>query len=583
VRVWLALLGTLPLLAVGSGATASPSAPPQNGLIAVQGSEGISIIDPRTDTVSLVPRSLELADPAWSPDGSLLAVTVFEMDRFDVYTMKPDGGDRTLVLRNASQPSWSPDGKRLVVLREACAGGLTCDADGNYAAVVDVDGSDARPITNEGSFTSPEWSPDGDWIALIGPNGVMTAAPEGDDGPSLVAAGEAFSLSWSPDSSRLAFDSFRESKSESRHVVVVLDLASEKETVLSGEQQGAQAPEWSPEGDQIAFLSMRLRAAHPSTSATSHCGGEPYETHLWSMRADGTKAHQLAEAELYGRPSWGRASEALSEPAPMADQQPAPASLAQQKPTRASDVPTPSSDPPSKPAPTSRPTPAPIEKTDLPPAAKGLIAVRGSNAIYLVDADSAATSKVPHTAAMIAPSWSPDESLLAVERVEKDGSSSIYTISPNGSHPQLVLPNASSPSWSAAGDRIFAARNECTAACEPEDDDANVLYAVNLDGSNVQRVDFEEADVWDGRELAWPTDGSAIHFFDEESLSGAGSFDSSAATWSPDGAQLVFVGSTGPTDEADTGKTGLWIVSADGGRPNLLLSGASGRPSWVSS
>jgi Tol biopolymer transport system component len=184
---------------------------------------------------------------------------------------------------------------------------------------------------------------------------------------------------------------------------------------------------------------------------------------------------------------------------------------------------------------------------------------------------------------MSAPAWSPDSRLLAVEKLEKGGGTSIYTIWPNGSHPRLVLPNASSPSWSAEGDRIFAVRNECTAACEPEDDDANVLYAASLDGSNVQRVDFEEADVYDGRELAWPTDGSAIHFFDEESLSGAGSFDSSAATWSPDGAQLLFVGSTGPTDEADTGKTGLWIVSADGGRPDLLLSGASGRPSWVSS
>ena len=145
------------------------------------------------------------------------------------------------------------------------------------------------------------------------------------------------------------------------------------------------------------------------------------------------------------------------------------------------------------------------------------------------------------------------------------------------------MPNASLPSWSAEGDRIFAVRSECTTACDPEDDDANVLYAVNLDGSDVQRVDFEEADVYNGRELAWPTDGSAIHFFDEESLTGPGSFDSSAAIWSPDGTQLVFAGSAGPTEEAGARKTGLWIVSADGGRPHLLLSGASGRPSWVSS
>ena len=184
---------------------------------------------------------------------------------------------------------------------------------------------------------------------------------------------------------------------------------------------------------------------------------------------------------------------------------------------------------------------------------------------------------------MSAPAWSPDERVLAVEKAEKGGGTSIYTIRPDGTDPQLVLPNASLPSWSAKGDQIFAVRSDCTTACDPEDDAANVLYAVNLDGSNVQRVDFQEADVYDGRALAWPTDGSAIHFFDEESLTGPGSFDSSAAIWSPDGAQLVFAGNAGPTDEAGARTTGLWIVSADGGRPRLLLSGASGRPSWVSS
>jgi len=225
----------------------------------------------------------------------------------------------------------------------------------------------------------------------------------------------------------------------------------------------------------------------------------------------------------------------------------------------------------------------PAKEAKATTPATGAIAVRGEDGIYLVDPDTAKAHKVPGTAEMSAPAWSTDARLLAVEKAEKGGETSIYTIWPNGSHPQLVLPNASSPSWSAEGDRIFAVRSECTTPCEPEDDDANVVYAVNLDGSSVQRVDFEEADVYDGRELAWPTDGSAIHFFDEESLTGPGSFDSSAAVWSPDGARLVFTGSAGPTEEAGAGKTGLWIVSADGGRPDLLLSSVSGRPSWVSS
>jgi Tol biopolymer transport system component len=235
---------------------------------------------------------------------------------------------------------------------------------------------------------------------------------------------------------------------------------------------------------------------------------------------------------------------------------------------------------------TSKPAPAPVAKTtEVPSTTKGLIAVRGSTAIFLVNPDTAAADKVPGTAAMIAPAWSPDNSLLAVERVAKEGGSSIYTIRPDGTKAQLVLENASAPSWSSAGDRLFVLRNECSTPCEPEDDEANVLYSVRLDGSDLQRVDAEETDAYDTRELAWRTDGSPISFFEDESVSSAGSFDTSAAEWSPDESRIAFIGALGPSDEeasADNITAGLWIVSADGGTPQLLLEGASGRPSWPS-
>jgi Tol biopolymer transport system component len=235
---------------------------------------------------------------------------------------------------------------------------------------------------------------------------------------------------------------------------------------------------------------------------------------------------------------------------------------------------------------TSEPAPAPVaETTQSPSSSKGRIAVRSSNGIYLVDPDNAAAQKVPGTAAMIAPAWSPDDSLLAVEQVEKAGSSSIYTIRPDGTHPQLVLENASAPSWSPAGDRIFAVRNECSTPCEPEDDEANVLYSVRPDGSDLQRVDEAETDAYETRELAWRTDGSPISFFDDGSANAPGTFDTSAAEWSPDESRIAFIGALGPTDEeasADTVTAGLWIVSVDGGTPQLLLEAASGRPSWPS-
>ena len=577
------MLGTLPLLAVGSGATASNSAPPRNGLIAVQGGEGIYIVDPRTETARVVPKSENLTDPAWSPDGTTLAVTAWGADGFDVYTMKPDGSERTLVLRNASSPSWSPDAKRLVVARADCGSSAACNADeqiGTSLAIVNADGTDVRELspdrTDESrSASGPEWSPDGKLIAFVdtaGSIGLIT--PDGERVPMPAAPIASVSVSWSPDSSKLAYDRYDAKGVGS--VAVVLDRASGTETVLRGEQSGAEAPVWSPEGDQLVFNSMVVGG---STTAPS-CG-EHFASHLWVMAPDGTKAHQLGTGYLtYGAASWAPARAVDSAPV----LPPVPAPTEKTAPPNSTVTPEAPPNATATPAATAQRTATATAKQPGPRAApNGSIAVRGEDGIYLVDPASAKAAKVHGTAEMSAPAWSPDMRLLAVEKAEKGGATSIYTIWPNGSHPQLVLPNASAPSWSADGDRIFAVRSDCTTPCEPEDDEANVLYAVNLDGSNVQRVDFEEADVYDGRELAWPTDGSAIHFFDEQSLTGPGSFDSSAAIWSPDGAQLVFVGSTSPTEEAGAGKTGLWIVSADGGRPHLLLSGASGRPSWVSS
>ena len=577
--MWLALAGILPLLAVGSGATAGTSnSPPQNGLIAVQGVDGIYIVDPRTETARLVPKSEELSDPAWSPDGTTLAVTSSRADSYDVYTMKPDGNERTMVLRNALHPSWSPDGNQLVVVRRACGSTdstIPCSTDeqGASLAIVNADGTDVRALGSKESrdALAPEWSPDGKLIAFVDYAGsIKLVTPDGESVPMPAAPTTSASVSWSPDSSKLAYDHYDEVGGGS--VAVVLDRASGREAVLRGEQSGAEAPVWSPESDQLVFNSMDIGRSTASGSCRDHIASR-----LWVMALDGTKAHQVGTGYLtYGTASWARAADSAPVPVPAPTEKTAPPN-----PTV-----TPAAPPNAKatPAATAQRTATATPKRASPSAAPtGSIAVRGEGGIYLVDPDSAKAAKVPGTAQMSAPAWSPDMRLLAVEKAEKGGGTSIYTISPNGSNPQLVLPNASLPSWSAEGDRIFGVRSDCATACETEDGDANVLYAVNLDGSDVQRVDFEEADVYNGRELAWPTDGSAIHFFEEGSLTGPGSFDSSAAIWSPDGTQLVFAGSAGPTEDTDAPKTGLWIVSADGGRPHLLLSGASGRPSWVSS
>jgi Tol biopolymer transport system component len=588
VRILLAFCAAFLLLSVGPGATAGTSVPPRNGLIAVSGPEGIYVVDPRAGTTTLIPDTTYVTDPAWSPDGTRLAVSSFAGERSNVVTMKPDGSDRNVVLENAYSPAWSPDGKELVVVREGTPDG---DMDGTSLAIAAADGGDARTIDLAGStelpyVSAPEWSPDGKLIAFVSAGGsIGLVTPDGKEVSMPVETTVATGVSWSPDSTKLAFD--RDSGKKGNWDTVVLDLATGKQSLVTGEKGSAQSPTWSPEGDQLAFLSTSAA----TTTVTAGCGAH-LASHLWVAAPDGTKAHRLVKGEYYGMPSWGRASEAAPAPvadeqpapAPSADEQPAPAPPAEQEPAPVADQP-PSANPPAATAEPPKPQEPPANISDEP-STKGLIAVRGSNGIYLVDPDSAAAHKVPNTADMIAPAWSPDGSLLAAERVDEGGASSVYTIKPDGTQPQLVVKNASAPSWSAAGDAIFVVRNECSTPCEPEDDEANVRYSVRPDGSGLQRVDLE-ADVNDPRELAWRSDGSPLWFFEDGSAGadGPGTFDSSAAAWSPDETQIAFIGALGPSDDdasADTITAGLWIVSADGGTPRLLLKGASGWPSWPS-
>lgn len=121
-------------------------------------------------------------------DGSRAAVAV-----------QPDGTDRQVLLPVSGAPTWSPDGTRVVIEHEE---------PGSFdrsLTLMEADGSDATPL---GPGWDPAWSPDGERLAFSNPAAGTLVVIDPDDRRfdlTVNDRGAPSSLSWSPDSSMLAF------------------------------------------------------------------------------------------------------------------------------------------------------------------------------------------------------------------------------------------------------------------------------------------------------------------------------------------------------------------------------------------
>ena len=86
--------------------------------------------------------------PAWSPDGSKIAYSVWDGYDNSVETVKPDGSGRSFFHYGGS-PDWSPDGSQLVF--------------DSYGVInkIDADGTDEKQLTTGEAYGSnPAFSPD---------------------------------------------------------------------------------------------------------------------------------------------------------------------------------------------------------------------------------------------------------------------------------------------------------------------------------------------------------------------------------------------------------------------------------------
>jgi TolB protein len=109
-----------------------------------------------TNTAELdLPDKGYLIDPAWSPNGAMLAFSWRRPDgNFDIYVMEPATRDIVQTTRDSGKnerPSWAPDGRHIVF--ESTRGGT------RQIWTMLADGSQPHQLTVSGNNESPNWSP----------------------------------------------------------------------------------------------------------------------------------------------------------------------------------------------------------------------------------------------------------------------------------------------------------------------------------------------------------------------------------------------------------------------------------------
>ncbi len=203
----------------------------------------------------------------------------------EIYAMRPDGSERQQLTHNAvldGDPDWSPNGSQIVFV-SAVDSEPGAPARRRDVFLMNADGSGSHRLFQSAGGAGaahPRWSPDGSRISFDSFDPVVAGFQPfvmNSDGSNvrLVRAmpGENFGLEWSPDGTRFLFISNRSPRFLWTLYVMPTDGSSDQQ--LSDDaactSNLGRAAQWSPDGSSIAF------------SCASNLG-----SWISTMRADGT-------------------------------------------------------------------------------------------------------------------------------------------------------------------------------------------------------------------------------------------------------------------------------------------------------
>ena len=217
----------------------------------------------------------------WVPDGS--RIYYVEADRMKL--VSPAGGTPQVFPAHVDgygSPAWSPDGKRVTIRIP------TADLS-RELWVFNADGTGAKRIAPNIGSAHPSWAPDGQSLAMSANGGIWVASVDGSNArvviPGTCPCGTAEIYDhprWSPDGTLIAGI-----KGVTEMFVVRADGSGLK--ILATNPRIAPFPEWSPNGDRIAFMAGGFTSQHVHT-----------------MRPDGTDEVRVSQTGPADLPRWVR-------------------------------------------------------------------------------------------------------------------------------------------------------------------------------------------------------------------------------------------------------------------------------------
>lgn len=233
-----------------------------------EGDTDIYVIDADGENLHRSTRHATLtASPAWSIDGSRLALTSWKTGYPRIYEIDPDGGNERMLppVRGAGDyitPAYHPDGHTLAfsVLGSGSRGGIfTYDLERDCCLSY-LSGGDWYDI-------SPTYSPDGLWMAFntarfgSATPQVMLMPAEGGPAEALSpyeygSGGYFTSPDWSPTGNVVAFHGRIDRRG--RYHILVADIEDHGRVIKQLTFEGNnEDPSWAPDGRHLVFSGER--------------------------------------------------------------------------------------------------------------------------------------------------------------------------------------------------------------------------------------------------------------------------------------------------------------------------------------